>query len=255
MADIDQLKDFFKQRNAKAQEEKNEVFSIIGNGIAQIEASSLSEEEKHEKQNRLSTIGPFLSQISSDIQVIDAIGNTHGMILALKKQKVFLQLMNLSETLPARLKQKAARAILIEVEEKVSDITGVYSIAFNDDTDLTQQHQEVVDELVNLLSSQVFSGQHIVEIQKNEAPTFYLQEKLTIQEEILTSQRVHTIVNKLDVSVSTLPIWTVLLIEGDDDWVDFTSIDDTILESSYSCTSDRLYLYQASQKEINQLKN
>ena len=174
--DLNNLKNFFKNRTKDVKDEKDQILSIIGKHLEQIDNSKLSEIEKYENKKELNDLGNFIRLYDDAIFIEEAVRKAPDFLIRKYKKRIGVELTDVyDDTLIGELKiTKIFKEIEEELQDVLPEIKGVYKIKFNEDLFFEADGGVLKEAIINSIKIPDFISDYIEEIEKSVSDTFYL---------------------------------------------------------------------------------
>lgn len=117
-ADLDNLKNFFSNRNKEIKIEQDDLMLIIGEHLEKIEESKLIEEDKLNYKNQLTNLGSFLIKYNKNYSISESGRTSPDFILTKKKTLINLDLVEVQTNLELKQNEEYIEVLLEELEKK-----------------------------------------------------------------------------------------------------------------------------------------
>ena len=170
--DLKSLKSFFANRSKEIKEEKNEMLSIIGTHLENIDSSSLSEIDKQKNKKELIDLGKFIRLYDKGITISEAIRESPDFIIKRKNSEIGIELRDIYTDLEAKKTEGTVEKIFREIELELKDtsesISGVYKVHFKEEISFRSQQREIKDEIIGFIKSKIEPHSYIKSIDKDQ---------------------------------------------------------------------------------------
>jgi hypothetical protein len=260
-SNLDNLKNFFSNRNKEAKNDQDDIILIIGEHLQKIEQSRLNEDDKFNFKNQLTNLGTFLKIYNKNYAIKESGRKSPDFILTKKKASINLYLVEIQTNVELKNNEEYIETLFDEIEKEISSkndgIKGVFNINLNDKSFNSAHRDDLKAMIINGLALEQKENLYIKSIIKNEVDGFHLFNSTTRQSQQLKHEDIQTYINTNEQSLvehNNSENWLLLYFGGVQNSYDFNGIEPSVLTSKFESKFDSILLFDQINTKVYTLK-
>lgn len=260
-ADLDNLKNFFSNRNKEIKNDQDDLMLIIGEHLEKIEQSKLIEEEKLNYKNQLTNLGSFLIKYNKNYSIRESGRKSPDFILTKKKTLINLDLVEVQTNLELKQNEEYIEVLLEELEKEIlsenNNIKGVFNLNLKNDAFKSTNRSDVKTMIINEITLKGFENSYIKSIVKTEADNFHLFNSTLGQNKDLNRKEIQSYISTKEkhlVSHKSSENWLLLYFDGGQSSYDYKGIEPSVLTSKFESKFNSILLFDQNKSKVYSLK-
>lgn len=254
--DLKDLQNFFKNRTKSIKDEKDQIISIIGKHLEQIDNSKLSETEKHENKKELNDIANFIKLFDTTLVIEEAIRKEPDFLVRKNKKLIGIELSSIQNqsTINEIRIDKIFKEVETDLKNVLLDIKGVYKIKFNKNNFVNVEDSILKEAIIKSIKNPEDSSEYIDGIEKNKGDTFFLllDEVVTINS--LSSEVINRYILKKEERLreykslsQASEFWLLLVLDDENDYK-------SVLKHQFTTDYEKVFICDFTNAKIMELK-
>jgi len=254
--DLKDLQSFFKNRTKNIKGEKDQIISIIGKHLEEIDNSKLSEIEKYDNKKEINDVGNFIKLFDDAIVIEEVLRKEPNFLVRKNKKLIGVDLNHIQNdsTISETRIDKIFKKVEEELKDILSDIKGVYKIKFNEKTFFNAEDNVLKKAIINGIKNPEASSEYIEHIEKNSGDTFYLLMHEVASINGLSNEMIKDYIlkkeeklNEYRASTKATEFWLLLVLNDENDYA-------AIIKNKYTTDYEKVFICDFTNGKIIELK-
>lgn len=260
-ADLDNLKNFFSNRNKEIKNDQDDLMLIIGEHLEKIEQSKLIEEDKLNYKNQLTNLGLFLIKHNKNYSIRESGRKSPDFILAKKKTLINLDIVEVQKNLELKQNEEYIEVLLEELKKELlnenNNIKGFFKLNLKNEAFKSTNRSDLKAIIINEINLKGFENAYIESIVKTESDQLHLFNSTPGQNIELNREEIQSHINAKEKSLvghKSFENWLLLYFDGGQNSYDFKGIESSVLTLKFESKFNSILLFDQKKSKVYTLK-